>query len=212
MSSPAINLYLMARGAIAYGGGVSRWQPGARDRLERAALELFTERGFAETTVPEITARAGLTTRTFFRYFTDKREVLFTAEQGLPALVTSLMAQAPSDLDTMALTAWGLDTVARTRFAGQHQYLQERRAVIRSDPGLQERELQKLSVLTGAVESGFRERGLDELSAALAARVTTDVLDVSLNRWLDGNGEQSLTDVLRDSLTALRLLTGNPDR
>ena len=202
----------MARGAITYDEPVSRWQSGARERLEQAALELFTERGFAETTIPEITARAGLTTRTFFRYFTDKREVLFTAEQGLPALVSSLIAQAPPDLDAMELTAWGLDIVARTRFAGQHEYLRARRAVIRSDPGLQERELQKLSVLAGAIQSGFQQRGPDELAGALAARIATDVLDVSLNRWLDGNDEQPLTELLREGLAALRALLCSTDR
>ena len=56
---------------------MGRWEPDARDRLERAALELFVEHGFDPVTVPEITARAGLTTRTFFRHFADKREVLF---------------------------------------------------------------------------------------------------------------------------------------
>jgi len=62
-------------------------------------MELFTEQGFAETTVPQITARAGLTTRTFFRHFTDKREVLFAGEEELPVLVARLAAEAPSALD-----------------------------------------------------------------------------------------------------------------
>ncbi len=174
---------------------MSRWRPDARERLERAALELFTEAGFAETTVPQITARAGLTTRTFFRYFADKREVLFAAEQELPDLVASLMAQAPPGLDVLGVTAWGLDRVATTRFVGLHEHLRARRAVIRGDNSLQERELQKLSVLTGAIEAGFLDRGLDGLSAALAARIATAVFDVSLDRWLDQDGEQPLAQL-----------------
>jgi len=81
---------------------MGRWQPGARERLERAALELFLEQGFAETTVLRITARAGLTTRTFFRHFVDKREVLFAGEEEMPALVERLMAEAPATLGPMA--------------------------------------------------------------------------------------------------------------
>ena len=100
--------------------------------------------------------------------------------------------------------------IARTYFAGQHESLRARRAVVRSDDGLQERELHKLSVLTGAVEAGFRERGLDEVSAAVAARVATSVLDVSLDRWLDGDGEQPLVDLVRESTGALVALVRAP--
>ncbi len=200
----------MAESVVVYTEGMSRWRPGARERLERAALELFTEAGFAETTVPQITARAGLTTRTFFRHFTDKREVLFAAEQGLPHLVASLMAQAPPDLDAMGVTAWGLDHVATTRFEGLHKHLRARRAVIRGDDGLQERELQKLSVLTRAIDDGFLDRGLNELSAALAARIATAVFDVSLDRWLDQDGGQPLAQLLRESFDTLHPLIGDP--
>jgi len=77
---------------------MSRWQPNARDRLERAAVELFIDQGFAETTVPQITARAGLTTRTFFRHFVDQRAALFARDEELPALVARLVADAPASL------------------------------------------------------------------------------------------------------------------
>ena len=190
---------------------MSRWEPGAGERLERAALELFTELGFAETTVPQITARAGLTTRTFFRHFNDKREVLFAVERGLPALVATLMAQAPPHLGPVELTAWGLGEVATTRFVGQHDYLKLRRAVIRSDDGLQERELHKLSVLADAVEQGFHRRGLNGLLATLAARLAVSVFDVSVNRWLDHDDERPLTDLLAETLDTLRSLTAPAD-
>lgn len=103
---------------------MSRWEPKARERLEQAALELFVEVGFAEATVPQITARAGLTTRTFFRHFADKREVLFAAEGELPALVARLMSEAPPDLPPLALIERGLQTVAVTRFEGHLDYLE----------------------------------------------------------------------------------------
>ena len=187
---------------------MSRWRPGARDRLERAALELFTEQGFAQTTVPQITERAGLTTRTFFRHFADKREVLFATEADLPDVVASLMAQAPLGMDAMSLIAWGLEEIARTRFAGLRASLRARRTVIRSDDGLGERELHKQSVLADAIEAGFRERGLDGASAAMAARAAVAVLDVSVERWLDGDDEQPLPDLLHESLDALTSLVG----
>src|ERR1700760_3572428 len=106
---------MMTWHVIIYTADVSRWRPGARERLERAAIELFAAQGFAATTVPQITARAGLTTRTFFRHFADKREVIFGGEE-IPAMATRLIAEAPPSLDPAAVIIEGLRTVAETRF------------------------------------------------------------------------------------------------
>jgi len=186
---------------------VSRWQPNARGRLERAALDLFTEQGFAETTVPQITARAGLTTRTFFRHFADKREVLFAVEEELPALVARLAADAPASLGPMMVIAYGLETVAATRFEGQIEYLRTRRAVIQSDEGLRERELRKLATLSEAISQGFRNRGVDELTSTLAAQIAVTAFSVAIGRWLDQDGEQPLSELVHDTLHALQSVT-----
>ena len=74
---------------------MGRWQPNARGRLEQAALELYVERGFEQTTVEEIARRAGLTERTFFRHFADKREVLFAGAASLQDLLVRSVASAP---------------------------------------------------------------------------------------------------------------------
>ncbi|MGD8193141.1 helix-turn-helix domain-containing protein [Herbiconiux sp. P18] len=166
---------------------MSRWEPDAAARLERAALELFAEQGFAATTVPQITARAGLTTRTFFRHFVDKREVLFVAERELPAYVASVTAAAPDGLTPMQLVMHGLASATATRFDPWREQLVARRAVIRSDDGLRERELLKGQVLSAAVEQGLRARGVPDATAALLAPVAVAVFDASLDRWLDGD-------------------------
>ena len=75
---------------------MGRWEPDARGRLEQAALELFEERGYARTTVGDIASRAGLTERTFFRYFTDKREVLFSGSGAVESLMVESIAAAPA--------------------------------------------------------------------------------------------------------------------
>ncbi len=177
--------------------------------MERAAIELFIEQGFAETTVPQITARAGLTTRTFFRHFADKREVLFTVEEEFPALVSGLMADAPASLSPMALIAQGLEIIAVTRFEGQREYLRTRRLVIRSDEGLRERELRKLSVLSEAIILGFLNRGVDELTSTLAAQIAVTVFGVAIDRWLDQDEEQPLSDLVHDTLRTLRSVTAD---
>ncbi len=189
---------------------MSSWQPNARERLAHAALELFVEQGFAETTVPQITARAGLTTRTFFRHFADKREVLFAGEEELPAVVARLVADAPAAFDPMMLIAYGLETVAATRFEGRLEYMRTRRAVIQTDEGLRERELRKLSTLSEAISRGFRARGFDELTAMLAAQIAVTVFSITISRWLDQDGEQPLSGLVHDTLRALRSVTADP--
>jgi len=189
---------------------MSRWQPNARDRLERAAVELFIEQGFAETTVPQITARAGLTTRTFFRHFADKREVLFAGDEELPALVARLVADAPASLSPIMVIAHGLETVAATRFEGRLEYLRTRRVVIQADEGLRERELRKLSALSEAISQGFRNRGGVELTSILAAQLAVTVFSVTISRWLDQDGEQPLSELVHDTLRALQSVTADP--
>lgn len=188
---------------------MARWEPDAHGRLERAALELFVERGFAETTVPEITARAGLTTRTFFRHFTDKREVLFSSEDEAPAMVAGLLADAPASLGPMALIAYGLETRA-AGLQDRREYLRTRRTVIRADNGLRERELRKVAELSDAITKGFRSRDNDELTSALAAQIAVTTFSIAIGRWLDQDGEKPLADLVRDTLSALQAITADP--
>jgi AcrR family transcriptional regulator len=174
---------------IIYSGAMGRWQPDARERLRKAAMELFAEQGFAETTVPQITARAGLTTRTFFRHFADKREVIFGGEE-IPALATRLIAQAPPELEPAAVIVEGLRTVAETRFEGRRDEVRLNREMIRSDPGLGERDLRKRADLVAAIRDGFVSRGVAATTAVLLAESTVTVIYVALDEWLDQDAGQ----------------------
>src|SRR5689334_19619355 len=134
--------------------GVGRWEPDAQGRLTRAALELYAERGFDRTTVADIAARAGVTERTFFRYFADKREVLFDGAHTLERAVVDGIAAAPA-------TATPIDVVAEA-FAGASSVLEDRRdfarqraAAIAATPALQERELLKLAALGSAAAAAL---------------------------------------------------------
>lgn len=195
---------------ITYDPGMSRWQPNARERLEGAALELFAKQGFAQTTVPEITARAGLTTRTFFRHFADKREVLFGIEDELPALADRIIAEAPASLTPIQVIAGGFATVADVHFGADIGHLRSRRAIIQADEGLRERELRKMSALSEAISRGFQERGLDEVRATLIAHVTATVFRVAIGRWLDQDDHGTLPGLLHDTLAELRSVLDEP--
>ena len=189
---------------------MSRWEPGARGRLEQAALELFSEQGFADTTVPQITARAGLTTRTFFRHFTDKREVLFSYEENLPGVIATLMAEAPAHLTPMEVMDRGLGTTVAARFVDQREYLLARQAVVLSDASLRERELRKLSILSAAIHEGFLARGLSDLDATIAAQLGVSVFDISLTRWLADGAERELPELFHETLEAVRAVASAP--
>ncbi|GAA0584586.1 TetR/AcrR family transcriptional regulator [Paractinoplanes ferrugineus] len=175
----------------------------ARERLERAAVELFVAKGFAATTVPEITARAGLTTRTFHRHFADKREVLFAGGE-FAELATRMIADAPADWKPMRVVVEGVVTVAATRFDGRREELLVRRGIIRSDAGLGERELQKWADLGRAGTAGFRARGIEPMRAALLAETAMTLLRVAAEQWLDHDTDRSLAEMVREAAAALR--------
>jgi len=182
---------------------VTRWQPNARERLEQAALELFTTQGFAATTVPEITARAGLTTRTFFRHFADKREVLFAGDE-IPDLARRLIAEAPAGLDPATLLVGGLRTVAETRFEGRRDEVRQWREIIRSDPGLLERDLRKRAALGEAIRTGLADRGVDATSATVFAEMSVALLQVALERWLDSDDGRTLFETVLETLGSMQ--------
>jgi len=178
---------------------MGRWEPDARERLENAALELFLEHGFDNVTVPEITARAGLTTRTFFRHFVDKREVLFADADRMPILSARLVLDAPHELTPMELVERGLPMLA-SAFEGRLDQLKQRKAIINSNDGLRERELRKMERLVEAIAAAFRERGIDDLTAAVVAETTVGVVKVALRRWIESDGREPLQAIMSDSL------------
>lgn len=183
---------------------MTRWPADARERLARAAIELFVEQGFAATTVPEITARAGLTTRTFFRHFADKREVLFAGEEEIPRYAADLLAAAPAALTPRELILGGLKAVTETRFDGHRQEIALRRALIRSDEGLRERDLRKRAVVGEVLRAGLERRGVDRRTAALLAESTTTLLYVSIDEWLDQDVDRPLYEVVLKTVACLR--------
>src|ERR1700744_3611774 len=174
---------------------MSRWQPGAQQRLKRAALELFAEQGFAATTVPEITARAGLTTRTVFRHFADKREVLFGGDE-IPTLAEGLMAGAPPSLAPVTGVVEALQNVAEPGFEPQREEIRAQQAIIRSDEGLRERDLHKRAAISDAVRTGFVRRGLPRAQAALLAELSLGLLYVSMDEWLGQDSDRSLSQII----------------
>jgi AcrR family transcriptional regulator len=178
---------------------MARWAADAAGRLHNAALELFIENGFAATTVPQITERAGLTTRSFFRYFADKREVLFTGEDELPAVVAEMFDQADLEQTPMEIVHHGLRNVVTPRLKSFRNELLVRRQIVHSDDGLRERELRKLAILHSAATAALIRRGLTPLDAEIMGRLAVTIYDTTLELWLAQDAPDSL-DAILDSV------------
>lgn len=154
----------------------------ARRRLQLAALELFCERGYDQTTASEIAARAGVTERTFFRHFPDKREVLFDGQITLRAALTGAIAEAPGALEPLEILCWAFRSVEQA-LEDNRPFSVPRQQVIASTPALQERELAKEAALTEALALALRHRGIDERLAILAAQTGWAVFHYAVVSW-----------------------------
>lgn len=161
-----------------------RWNPDARGRLERAAIELFAQQGFSETTVPQIAERAGMTTRTFFRHFADKREVLFAGEGELVASCAELIATAPLELSVMATLEHALKAVADLVFEPRREQMRGWREIVSSEPALQERGLSKQRLVVAATVTALAGRGVDAPTAELAAGIAFVAFESAVAEWV----------------------------
>jgi len=196
----------MSVAVITYDHAMGRWEPNARGRLEQAALELFVERGFEQVTVTEIARRAGLTQRTFFRHFADKREVLFWGQGALQELLVSAVASAPhsaAPIDAVAAALEGAGAVLQQR----REFARQRQAVIAADAGLQERELIKLASLASALADALRQRGVTDPAASLTAEAGIAVFKIAFERWVGETAPAGLPELIRESLAELRAVT-----
>jgi AcrR family transcriptional regulator len=188
---------------------MSRWEPNARGRLERAALELYIERGFEQTTVAEIAKRAGLTERTFFRHFADKREVLFGGSALLQERIVAGVTGAPAGDGPLDAVCRGLDAAAAMLGEFRRDLSRQRQAVIAANPELRERELAKLADYAAAVTVALHERGVGEPQATLAAEAGMTVLRVAIQRWACGDNDQDLSTIMRTSVAELRAMAAS---
>jgi AcrR family transcriptional regulator len=183
---------------------MGRWEPGARGRLEQAALELFIENGYERTTVAEIANRAGVTERTFFRYFADKREVLFGGGHELEKFLVKRVAAAPDAAGPLDAIAIALKAAAADIFGERYEFVRKRQLVINSNSELAERELLKLASLAAAFAATLRERGVGERAASLAAESGVAVFKTAFTQWVRDDGGQDLSAIIAETVADLK--------
>jgi AcrR family transcriptional regulator len=186
---------------------MTRWQPGTPERLQQAALELFATRGFEQTTATEIAQSVGLTERTFFRHFSDKREVLFHGQDEFVQVFLDGVDAAPADAAPLEVVARALQSAASWFSDDRRSRSRTRQAVIAQNPALQERESHKLARLATAIADALRARGVDDLAATLAAESGVTVFGIAFTQWIAPGEQRPLADITAEVLRELRALT-----
>ncbi len=175
---------------------MARWEPNANGRLTEAAMALFAERGYANTTVADIAARAGLTERTFFNHFADKREVLFAGSEHFVSMIVEALRAAPADLAPLDAVVAAYKSTSDF-FQQRRAFARKRAELIAAHPELQERELIKMMSVAAAVREVLQQRGASPAAATLAAEAGTAILRVGFEQWVNDTHDRSLAFHLR---------------
>jgi AcrR family transcriptional regulator len=186
---------------------MARWEPNARERLVVAAIDLFDEQGYDNTTVTQIAERAGLTKATFFRHFPDKREVLFAGQEVHSQLLADGVTAAPDSATPFEAVAAALDALTTSFTAEQRAFGPRLLTVIADNPELQERATFKRAALGAALTSALSKRGVPDLTASLAAELGVRAFHRAFERWVDPASRETLPDLARQALDELRAAT-----
>jgi AcrR family transcriptional regulator len=186
---------------------MGRWEPDAEGRFRAAAIELFAEIGYEQTTVAAIAERAGLTARTFFRYFADKREVLFNGAEILQRTMVDALANAPAQASAVDAIAAALAKAGDFFDDERRPFARLRSSVIAANTDLHERELIKMATLSAALAQALRARGVGEPDASLLAEAGIAVFRVAFAQWVSESERRSYGEIVSESLDRLRRLT-----
>ena len=185
-------------------GNMPRWEPDARERLVSAALHLFSEQGFDDTTVAEISDRAGLAKSTFFRYFPDKRDVLTAGQETLSRLFADGISSAPAAATPLTAVASGLERAAEAMGPFNRELALRLQAVIATSTELQERSALKQVGLAAAMAGALRARGVPDSAASLAAELGVLAFKEAYTTWLTPDNHQELGELTRKALDGMR--------
>jgi AcrR family transcriptional regulator len=184
-----------------------RWEPNAQQRLELAALDLYATRGYHSTTVGDIASHAGVTSRTYFRYFPDKREILFGGAEKLRNRITRALRDTPANLSPLDATLQAMSSCDDLFQLREHEHLRQREVIIRSADELQEREARKLASIAADVAGELVERGSGQDDAQLVADLALVVFKQASRLWMDDPTTSYAILLQRAAAQARTLLT-----
>jgi AcrR family transcriptional regulator len=170
---------------------MARWQPGATQRLVVAAVDLFTEQGYDATTVAQIAERAGVTKSTFFRHFSDKRELLVAGQETLSRLLADGIAEAPADASPLEAVAAGLERASSAMGPANRELGPRIKAAVAASTELQERDALKTVGLAAAMTAALVARGVPEPTAHLAGELGVLAFKRGFTQWSEGDRDDA---------------------
>jgi AcrR family transcriptional regulator len=176
---------------ITYNGRMARWQPGATQRLVAAAVDLFTEQGYDATTVAQIAERAGVTKSTFFRHFSDKRELLVAGQETLSRLLADGITEAPADASPLEAVAAGLERAAGAMGPANRELGPRLKAAVAASTELQERDALKNVGLAAAMTAALAARGVPDPTAHLAGELGVLAFKRGYTQWSEGDRDDA---------------------
>src|SRR5689334_11155622 len=182
---------------------MARWEPGARERLVMAAVDLFTEQGYDATTVAQIAERAGVTKSTFFRHFPDKRELLVAGQEALSRLLAEGIAEAPEAASPLEAVAAGLEQASNAMGPVNRELGPRLKAAIAASAELQERDALKSVGLAAAMTNALKARGVPDPTAHLAAELGVLAFKRGYAQWSEGDRDDA-RGLAHHALAALR--------
>jgi AcrR family transcriptional regulator len=190
---------------------MGRWEPGARERLVMAAVDLFTEQGYDATTVAQIAERAGVTKSTFFRHFPDKRELLVAGQETLSLLLVEGIAEAPADASPLQAVASGLERASTAMGPVSREIAPRLKAAVASSVELQERDALKSVSLAAAMTAALIARGVPDPTAALASELGVLAFKRGYAEWSEGDrgAEDELAGYALAALDELRVASAS---
>jgi AcrR family transcriptional regulator len=166
---------------------MARWEPGARERMVLAAVDLFTEQGYDATTVAQIAERAGVTKSTFFRHFPDKRELLVAGQEALSQLLTEGIAEAPEAASPLEAVAAGLERASSAMGPMNRELGPRLKAAIAASAELQERDALKSVGLAAAMTGALVARGVPDPIAHLAGEMGVLAFKRGYAEWMEAD-------------------------
>lgn len=189
-----------------------RWAPGTQQRLQDAALELFATRGYDQTTATDIAQAVGLTERTFFRHFADKREVLFHGQQMLTDAFLAGLDDAPHGAAPIHLAVSALRSSSQFFDDERRPHSRLRQSVIDANPALQEREALKLVGLGRDLGAALREQGVDDTVADVSAQIAVMAFGIAFAQWIAEGEQRSFETIAMDVIREVVAVIGQLDR
>ncbi|BBA95266.1 putative TetR family transcriptional regulator [Actinacidiphila reveromycinica] len=182
---------------------MARWQPGATERLVVAAVDLFTEQGYDATTVAQIAERAGVTKSTFFRHFSDKRELLVAGQETLSRLLADGITDAPAGATPLQAVAAGLERASGAMGPANRELGPRIKAAVAASTELQERDALKSVGLAAAMTAALVARGVPDPTAHLAGELGVLAFKRGYARWSAADGDDAAEGLAPHVLSAL---------